>query len=232
MIDFFYAIFDFVLHIDRHLADIFTNYQELSYGILFLIVFVETGLVIMPLLPGDSLLFAAGALIASTGTLNIFILIPLLILAAVMGDNTNYFVGKYFGNRVLDVKWVSKIVKPEYITRVEKYFEKYGARTIVMARFIPIVRTMTPFVAGVGEMKYMTFLTYGIGGAALWVGGVSALGYFFGNLAIVQENFELVIFAIIGISVLPMVFEFIKVRKEKKATSTNSEQEEKKDMTA
>lgn len=203
-------LFDFVLHIDKHLADIFTNYQELSYGILFLIIFVETGLVVMPFLPGDSLLFATGALIASTGTLNIYILIPLLILAAIMGDNSNYFIGKYIGERVLKIKWISKIVKPEYLTRVEKYFEKYGSRTVVIARFIPIVRTITPFVAGVGEMKYFTFLTFSIGGAILWITSLTCLGYFFGNLDIVKNNFEIVVLAIIGISILPMVLQLVK----------------------
>lgn len=210
MIEFIHWIFDFVLHIDKHLADIFTNYQELSYGILFLIIFVETGLVVMPFLPGDSLLFATGALIASTGTLNIYILIPLLILAAIMGDNSNYFIGKYIGERVLKIKWISKIVKPEYLTRVEKYFEKYGSRTVVMARFIPIVRTITPFVAGVGEMKYFTFLTFSIGGAILWISSLTCLGYFFGNLDIVKNNFEIVVLAIIGISILPMILQLVK----------------------
>ncbi len=203
-------LFDFILHIDKHLADIFTNYQQLSYGILFLIIFVETGLVVMPFLPGDSLLFATGALIASTGTLNIYVLIPLLILAAIMGDNSNYFIGKYTGERVLKIKWISKIVKPEYLTRVEKYFEKYGSRTVVMARFIPIVRTITPFVAGVGEMKYFTFLTFSIGGAILWITSLTCLGYFFGNLDIVKNNFEIVVLAIIGISILPMILQLIK----------------------
>ncbi len=203
-------LFDFILHIDKHLADIFTNYQELSYGILFLIIFVETGLVIMPLLPGDSLLFATGALIASTGTLNIYIIIPLLIAAAILGDNSNYFIGKYIGDRVIKIKWISKIVKPEYITRTEKYFEKYGSRTVIMARFIPIVRTITPFVAGVGEMKYFTFLTYSIFGAILWITSLTCLGYFFGNLDIVKNNFEIVVLAIIGISILPMIFQMIK----------------------
>jgi len=210
MIEFIQMLIDFVLHIDKHLADIFTNYQELSYGILFLIIFVETGLVVMPFLPGDSLLFATGALIASTGTLNIYILIPLLILAAIMGDNSNYFIGKYTGERVLKIKWISKIVKPEYLTRVEKYFEKYGSRTVVMARFIPIVRTITPFVAGVGEMKYFTFLTFSIGGAILWITSLTCLGYFFGNLDIVKNNFEIVVLAIIGISILPMIFQMVK----------------------
>ena len=203
-------LFDFILHIDKHLADIFTNYQELSYAILFLIIFVETGLVIMPFLPGDSLLFATGALIASTGTLNIYIVIPLLIVAAISGDNSNYFIGRYIGERVLKIKWISKIVKPEYLARTEQYFEKYGSRTVVMARFIPIVRTVTPFVAGVGEMKYLVFLSYSIIGAILWISGLTLLGYFFGNLEIVKNNFEIVVLAIIGISILPMIYQLVK----------------------
>jgi len=203
-------LFDFVLHIDKHLATIFTNYQELSYAILFLIIFVETGLVIMPFLPGDSLLFATGALIASTGTLNIYIVIPLLILAAISGDNSNYFIGRYIGERVLKIKWISKIVKPEYLVRTEQYFEKYGSRTVVIARFIPIVRTVTPFVAGVGEMKYFVFLSYSIIGACLWISGLTLLGYFFGNLEIVKNNFEIVVLVIIGISILPMIYQLVK----------------------
>ncbi len=213
MLELLTTLIDFVLHIDKHLADIFTNYQQLSYLILCLIIFVETGLVIMPLLPGDSLLFAAGALIASTHTLNIFVLIPLLIIAAILGDNTNYFVGKFLGDKVLQIKWLSRFVKPEYIARAETYFETYGARTVVMARFIPIVRTIAPFVAGVGEMKYTTFLTYSIGGAILWVTGLTSLGYFFGNFEVVKHNFELVVFAIIGISLLPIVFQYFKSKK-------------------
>jgi len=210
MMEFIKMLFDFVLHIDKHLATIFTNYQELSYAILFLIIFVETGLVIMPFLPGDSLLFATGALIASTGTLNIYIVIPLLILAAISGDNSNYFIGRYIGERVLKIKWISKIVKPEYLVRTEQYFEKYGSRTVVIARFIPIVRTVTPFVAGVGEMKYFVFLSYSIIGACLWISGLTLLGYFFGNLEIVKNNFEIVVLVIIGISILPMIYQLVK----------------------
>jgi len=208
--EFIKILFDFVLHIDKHLATIFTNYQELSYAILFLIIFVETGLVIMPFLPGDSLLFATGALIASTGTLNIYIVIPLLILAAISGDNSNYFIGRYIGERVLKIKWISKIVKPEYLVRTEQYFEKYGSRTVVIARFIPIVRTVTPFVAGVGEMKYFVFLSYSIIGACLWISGLTLLGYFFGNLEIIKNNFEIVVLVIIGISILPMIYQLVK----------------------
>jgi len=204
------VLIDFVLHIDKHIAEIFTNYQQLSYGILFLIIFIETGLVIMPFLPGDSLLFATGALIATTQTLNIFIFIPLIIIAAITGDNVNYFVGKYLGDKVLENKWVGKIVNPTHIERVEKYFESFGSRTVVIARFIPIVRTITPFVAGVGEMKYSSFLKYSLFGAIVWVTGLTSLGYFFGNFEFVKNHFEYVVFAIIGISILPMIYHYIK----------------------
>jgi len=205
-----HSLFDFILHIDKHLQDIFTEYQTLSYGILFLIIFVETGLVIMPFLPGDSLLFAAGAIIASTGTLSLAVLIPLLILAAIIGDNTNYFIGKLIGNKITEIKFISRFVKREYITKTEEYFEKHGGKTVVMARFIPIVRTFSPFVAGIGEMKYTTFLAYSIGGGILWVSSMTCLGYFFGNMEIVKNNFEIVVFGIIGISVLPVIIGAIK----------------------
>ena len=212
--DFIKQLFDFVLHIDKHLLLIFTEYQGLSYGILFLIIFVETGLVIMPLLPGDSLLFAAGAIIAgsTTDSVSIGILIPLLICAAIIGDNTNYFIGKYIGDKVVEIKYLNKFIKKEYITKTEDYFAKHGGRTIIMARFIPIVRTFAPFVAGVGEMKYRTFLLFSIGGGALWVSSMTCLGYFFGNLDVVKNNFEIVVFAIIGVSLLPIMVGALKAR--------------------
>jgi len=207
-------LFKFILHIDKHLLDIFTQYQGLSYGILFLIIFVETGLVIMPLLPGDSLLFAAGAIIASSTTdaVSLNILIPLLIAAAIIGDNTNYFIGKFIGDKVVENKYLNKFIKKEYITKTETYFETHGGKTIIMARFIPIVRTFAPFVAGVGEMKYKTFLLFSIGGGALWVSSMTLLGYFFGNLEIVKNNFEIVVFGIIGISLLPVIIGALKAK--------------------
>lgn len=200
-------LIEFILHIDKHLVDIFNQYQGLSYGILFLIIFVETGLVIMPLLPGDSLLFAAGAIIASDNnhSISLQILIPLLVIAAIAGDNTNYFIGKFIGDKVVDNKYLNKFIKKDYVTRTEKYFETHGGKTIIMARFIPIVRTFAPFVAGVGEMKYRTFLLFSIGGGILWVSSMTLLGYFFGNLDVVKNNFEMVVFGIIGISLLPVV---------------------------
>lgn len=202
-------LIDFILHLDKHLAAIVTEYGTMTYVILFLIVFVETGLIVMPLLPGDSLLFASGALAASTGALDIKILIPLLIVAALLGDNVNYFIGKYAGNFI---KSKEKILffKREYITQTEAYYEKHGGQTVIMARFIPIVRTIAPFVAGAGSMSYSKYITYCIIGALLWVIGITLLGYWLGSNSFVKQNFEVVVFGIIGFSVLPIVWGFIK----------------------
>lgn len=204
-----HSLIDFILHLDKHLAAMVTEYGTLTYAILFLIVFVETGLIVMPLLPGDSLLFAAGALAASTGALDVKIIIPLLIVAALLGDNVNYFVGKYLGSYV---KSKEKILffKREYIEQTEAFYGKHGGKTVIMARFIPIVRTVAPFVAGAGSMNYRTYITYCIAGALLWVIGITMLGYMLGSNPFVKNNFELVVFGIIGFSVLPMVFAFIK----------------------
>jgi membrane-associated protein len=209
-------LIDFILHLDKHLTDIVGQYGTLTYAILFLIVFVETGLIIMPLLPGDSLLFAAGALAAATGALEIWIIIPLLILAALLGDNVNYFVGKFFGK---EIKKRERILffKREYIEETEKYYAKYGGKTVIIARYIPIVRTIAPFVAGAGSMEYGKYITYCIIGAVLWVNALTFLGYFFGNMPIVKQNFEIVIFAIIGISVLPIVYGVLKNKLSKKS---------------
>lgn len=204
------SLLDFLLHLDRYL-DLWANeYGLLLYAILFLIVFTETGLIVMPLLPGDSLLFAAGALAArDTNDLSVGVIIPLLIGAALLGDNVNYFVGKNLGNQI---KMRERILffKREYITETEKFYAKYGGRTVIIARFIPIVRTIAPFVAGAGSMNYATYIRFCIMGAVLWVTSISLLGYFFGNIDIVQKNFELVVFGIIGLSVLPMVYEVVK----------------------
>ncbi|WP_128546512.1 DedA family protein [Larkinella soli] len=209
--EFLQSVLDFFLHLDKHLADLINEYGTLTYAILFLIIFVETGLIVMPLLPGDSLLFAAGALAASTGALDVKLLIPLLILAALMGDNVNYFVGKFLGNQI---KMRDRILffKREYITETENFYHKHGGKTVIMARFIPIVRTIAPFVAGAGSMDYPKYIGYCVAGAILWVVGVTMLGYLFGNIPVIKNNFELVIFGIIGLSVLPMVFQFIKVK--------------------
>ncbi|WP_374090669.1 DedA family protein [Methylomicrobium lacus] len=197
-------ILDFFLHINAHLAAIFEQYGTLTYSILFLIVFCETGLVVMPWLPGDSLLFAAGALTASTGKLDIYVLIGLLIAAALTGDNVNYLVGRFLGKKIKAREKIG-FFKREYIERTEAYYEQYGGRTVIIARFIPLIRTMAPFVAGAGNMRYLRYIVFCVTGAMLWVGGLTTLGYQFGNLEIVQKNFELVILSIVAISLLPIV---------------------------
>ncbi|GAB4036950.1 DedA family protein [Spirosoma gilvum] len=206
------SLLDFLLHLDRYL-DLWANqYGVLLYAILFLIVFTETGLIVMPLLPGDSLLFAAGALAARpTNELSVWVIIPLLIGAALLGDNVNYFVGKFMGNQIKSRERIL-FFKREYISETEKFYAKYGGRTVIIARFIPIVRTIAPFVAGAGSMTYSTYIRYCIAGAILWVTSISLLGFFFGNFPIVQKNFELVVFGIVGLSILPIIIEFFKKR--------------------
>lgn len=204
------SLLDFLLHLDRYL-DLWANeYGVLLYAILFLIVFTETGLIVMPLLPGDSLLFAAGALAArDTNELSVGVIIPLLIVAALLGDNVNYFIGRKLGAQI---KTRERILffKREYITETEKFYAKHGGRTVIMARFIPIVRTIAPFVAGAGSMDYGTYIKNCIMGAVLWVVSITLLGYFAGNIPVVQKNFELVVFAIIGFSILPIIVGFVK----------------------
>ncbi|MES2731391.1 MAG: DedA family protein [Bacteroidota bacterium] len=203
-----HQLIDFVLHLDKHLGEILQQYGTLTYVILFLIIFVETGLVVMPFLPGDSLLFATGALAASTGALNIWFLIILLFTAALLGDNLNYFIGNFIGPKVFSRDY--RLLKKEHLLRTQKFFEKYGGKAIIIARFIPIVRTFAPFVAGVGTMVYSRFILYCITGGLAWVVGFLLVGFFFGNLPIVKQNFPLVILLIIFISVLPPVIEFIR----------------------
>ncbi|MCC6181456.1 MAG: DedA family protein [Bacteroidia bacterium] len=203
-------LIDFILHIDKHLSEFITLYPTLVYGILFAIIFVETGLVIMPLLPGDSLLFAIG-MFAAQGALNLWVAIILLIIAAFLGDTTNYYIGKYFGEKVLGWKLFGKtLVKPEHIDKTHAFYEKHGPKTIILARFVPIVRTFAPFVAGVGKMRYGVFSTYNLIGGVIWVAGVSLAGYFLGEIPWIKNNFEKVIFLIIGISVLPIIISMLK----------------------
>lgn len=210
---------DFFLHLDKHLFDIVQQYGTLTYVILFLIVFTETGLVIMPLLPGDSLLFAAGAIAANEGTgLNVWLVILVLIIAALLGDNVNYFMGKKFGGEIKKRERIL-FLKREYLEKTEAFYEKHGGSTVIMARFIPIVRTVAPFVAGAGSMNYSKYIGYCVLGAILWVPSLTLLGYFFGNMDIVKKNFELVIFAIIGFSILPMIFQFFKSKMAKPKTA-------------
>lgn len=215
------SILDFILHLDVHLIAMIEDYGLWIYGILFLIIFVETGLVIMPLLPGDSLLFAAGTFCAGfkneageSAHLNIWIVLGLLIVAAILGDGLNYFFGKKIGLKVL--KWKIRgrqLVKQKYIDQTHAFYEKHGPKTIIIARFVPIVRTFAPFVAGIGEMSYGKFIKFNIIGGVSWVLGLTLMGYFFGNLSFVQENFEIVIFGIIGLSILPMIIEIIRAKR-------------------
>ncbi len=205
-------LIDFFLHLDDHLKLMIEQYGTTTYIILFLIIFVETGLVIMPLLPGDSLLFAAGSF-AGMGMLNMAYLMILLFIAAVLGDTVNYYLGKTIGLKVLKWKIGSKqLVKQKYIDQTHEFYEKYGAKTIIIARFVPIVRTFAPFVAGIGEMNYKKFISFNVIGGAVWVSGLLLLGYLFGGMEFVKNNFETVIFGIIFISILPIIFELLKQR--------------------
>jgi len=209
MADIFHFFVDFVLHIDRHLLEIVTNYQYWTYAILFLIIFCETGLVITPLLPGDSLLFAAGAVAAMEGNpINIYTLVLLMLLAAFVGDNTNYAIGRYLGTKVYEKNY--RLIKRKYLDDTHAFYERHGGKTLIIARFMPIVRTFAPFVAGVGTMTYRRFLMFCIAGNILWVNIFSFAGYFFGNIPTVKNNFSLVVFAIIFVSFIPPVFTFLR----------------------
>lgn len=204
---------DFVLHIDEHLIDIVGEYRNWTYLILFLIIFVETGVVVMPFLPGDSLLFAAGMLAAQPNELNVGVLIALLLVAAIAGDSMNYAIGKHFGLRITKFKLFGKqLVKDEHVEKTHTFYEKYGSKTIVIARFVPIVRTLAPFVGGIGRMHYGTFITYNVVGAVLWVVGITLAGYFLGNIPLIRDNFSTVVLLIIFLSILPIVFEIVKER--------------------
>jgi membrane-associated protein len=208
---------DFFLHLDAHLFALIQDYGMWIYGILFLIIFVETGLVVMPLLPGDSLLFAAGTFCAGvvkdgeTAELNLVLVLILLVIAAILGDGLNYFLGKTVGLKVLQWKVGNRqLVKQKYIDQTHAFYEKHGSKTIIIARFVPIVRTFAPFVAGIGNMSYKKFFKYNVVGGISWVCGLTLLGYFFGNMAFVQAHFETVVFGIVGLSLLPMVVELLK----------------------
>lgn len=212
------GIISFILHIDVHLAEITAAYGALTYVILFLIIFAETGFVVTPFLPGDSLLFAAGA-IAALGTLNPAIIILILAIAAILGDTANYWIGHFFGEKMIANPKLP--IKAEHIAKTQVFYEKYGGKTIILARFVPIVRTFAPFVAGIGTMHYNKFITYNIIGGILWVSLFTLTGYFFGNLPAVKHNFSLVIFGIIGVSVVPMLIEFIKSKRPKKTIQSH-----------
>ena len=210
--EFLKSMLDLFLHLDEYLAQIIANYGTWTYAILFTVIFVETGLVIMPILPGDSLLFAAGTFAALPDGLNIWYLLILLILAAIIGDTVNYSIGHYLGERAYNIKWIKK----EYFDKTHAFFEKHGGKAIFLARFVPIVRTFAPFVAGIGKMSYSYFITYNVVGGIVWVMLFTLAGYFFGNIPFVRENFEYVIIVIILISVLPMGYEWLKAKNEAK----------------
>ena len=220
------ALIDFILHVDVHLAAFVQNYGAWVYALLFAIIFVETGVVVMPFLPGDSLLFAAGAFAAPQlsaggetipGPFNVFYLMGSLFIAAFLGDTLNYAIGDYFGPKVFRRDY--RFLKREHLVKTQKFYERHGAKTIIFARFIPIIRTFAPFVAGVGTMKYSRFMSYNIIGGFLWVVIFVTAGYFFGNIPAVKKNFTLVIFAIIIVSVLPPAFEFMKQKLSSKTAS-------------
>ncbi|MCB8988527.1 MAG: DedA family protein [Ardenticatenaceae bacterium] len=208
--DLLQTLFDFFLHLDVYLNEIIQNYGVWTYALLFLVIFMETGFVVTPFLPGDSLLFAAGTF-AALGSLNIWLLFVLMFTAAVLGDTVNYWIGHFIGPRVFDSN--SRFLKREYLERTQRFYEKHGGKTIVLARFVPIVRTFAPFVAGVGTMNYGRFFSFNIIGAFLWTSLFLFGGYFFGNIPIVRENFEFAIVGIILISVVPMAIEYIRNRR-------------------
>ncbi len=214
------SLVNVIMHIDKYLSLIVQQYGILTYGILFSIIFLETGLVVTPFLPGDSMLFAAGAL-AAMGAMNIYTLIVIVYIAAVLGDTVNYHIGKKIGSKIFEKEEV-KFINKEYLKKAQKFYEKHGSMTIVLARFIPIIRTFAPFVAGIGKMNYSKFIPYNMLGGGLWVTLFLGGGYFFGNLSFIKDHFSYVLIAIIIISILPAV---ITVIKEKRKQGENSEDE-------
>jgi membrane-associated protein len=223
--EFIKSLMSFLLQLDSHLFTMIQDYGVWIYVILFLIIFIETGIVLMPFLPGDSLLFVAGTFCAGVinnvgekADLNLWIVLSLLLVAAIVGDSLNYFFGKTIGLKILTWKIRGRqIVKQKYIDQTHQFYEKYGPKTIIIARFVPIVRTFAPFVAGIGAMNYNKFIRFNIIGGCIWVVSLVLLGYFFGNLPLVQNNFEFVVFGIIGLSLLPMVFETVRATRKKQS---------------
>ena len=216
---------DLFLHIDKNLAAVIATMGGWSYGLLFFVIFAETGLVIMPFLPGDSLLFAAGALSASLNAFNIWLLWGLMVAAAFIGDTVNYWIGSSLGDKAFDPNFVinvfglkikiSKILKPEYLHKAQDFYEKHGGKAIVLARFVPIVRTFAPFVAGVGKMDYKKFISFNFWGGLTWVSLFTLGGYFFGNIPVVKENFHYLVVGIVLVSIVPIVMEFVKAKRGK-----------------
>lgn len=204
--NFFQQLIDIILHLDVHLTQFVEAYGAVTYAILFSVIFAETGFVITPFLPGDSLLFAAGA-IAALGSLHVSVIVLALIVAAIAGDTLNYWVGHFLGQKIVDHPKI-KFINQEHIDKTEQFFKKHGGKTIILARFVPIIRTFAPFVAGIGTMHYQTFILYNIIGGTLWVTLFTLAGFFFGNLPFIKENFHYAIFAIIGLSLVPMIWEY------------------------
>jgi membrane-associated protein len=204
-------LIDLFLHLDVHLSSVITQYGAWTYGLLFVVIFIETGLVVTPFLPGDSLLFAAGTF-AALGSLNIWLLFLLLAVAAVLGDTVNYWIGHALGERAYSIKWI----KREYLDRTQRFFEKHGGKTIFLARFVPIIRTFAPFVAGIGRMPYPYFISYNIFGGIVWVALFTFTGYFFGNIPFIRQHFSVVVLVIVLISIVPMVLEALKAQRENK----------------
>ncbi len=214
--EFIKTFIDLFIHLDEHLSTIITNFGPWTYLILFGIIFAETGFVVTPFLPGDSLLFAVGAF-AAKGVINVYWVIILLLIAAIVGDSVNYAIGNYMGPRVFTEK--TRFLKKEHLDKTHAFYEKHGGKTIILARFIPIIRTFAPFVAGVGSMTYSKFIIYNVVGALIWVPLFTFGGYFFGNLPFVEKNFEWVILVIIFLSIVPAIYEFLKERKHAKSAS-------------
>lgn len=200
-------IFDFILHVDVHLGELIVAYGKMTYAILFAIIFAETGFVFTPFLPGDSLLFAAG-MFAATGSFDVIILAFILWLAAFLGDNINYWIGHYFGQKIINNKYIP--INQKHIDKTQEFYERHGGKTVFLARFMPIVRTFAPFVAGIGKMHYQKFVAYSFAGGIAWIFGFISAGYFFGNIPVIRNNFSAVIMSIIAISIFPAIIKLVK----------------------
>lgn len=209
----FSYLIDMFLHLDKHLGAVINNYGFETYLILFAIIFLETGLVVTPFLPGDSLIFAA-ATFAAMGMLDIYALVGILMVAAILGDTANYEIGRYFGDKIIKLGG-GRLIKQEHLDKTNSFYEKYGGKTIIIARFVPIVRTLAPFVAGIGKMTYRNFITFNAMGGALWVISVSAFGYFFGTIPIIKDNFSIAVIVIVLISITPAIIEILRSKLKK-----------------